>query len=84
MEAIALGHTVNLKHDLIVYAFQLNSSEIFFFSNSILSIKTLIIPITNTLFIERDWKYHNNYLVPVQNYEYLTQWYLLTGIFCYD
>lgn len=49
MEAIALGHTVNLKHDLIVYAFQLNSSEIFFFfSNSMLSIKTLIIPITNT------------------------------------
>lgn len=34
MEAIALGHTVNLKHDLIVYAFQLNSSEIFFFSQT--------------------------------------------------
>lgn len=34
MEAIALGHTVNLKHDLIVDAFQLNSSEIFFFSQT--------------------------------------------------
>lgn len=43
-----------LKHDLIVYAIQLNSSENYFFSNLMISIKTLIIPITNTLFIERD------------------------------
>lgn len=40
-----------LKHDLIVNAIQINSSEKYFFSNSIISIKTLIIPITNTLFI---------------------------------